>query len=313
MTIMTNINSITSGPAKELQPVRREFTGRDGGKLVADTYGDPSDPAVLFAHGGGQTRHAWGESARIVAENGWYTLAIDLRGHGESAWSADGDYLIETLAKEMRGIFREIRRPLIAVGASMGGMISLSAVGFAAEQLLDGLVLVDIVPNPEVEGVGRIVSFMRGRPEGFASLEDAAAYVAAYRNRTPPRNVEGLRKNLRLNEMGRWVWHWDPRVMDDRNHTHRCDPDYYERAARNLRIPTLLVRGSKSDVVSGEGVRDFMKLVPHARYVDLKDAGHMVAGDVNDAFTYSILEFLNEVMPPGGSASTATRCTEAVV
>lgn len=296
---MTNHAKRVHGKDVMTQPVRREFIGFDGGRLVADAYGDPAGPAILFAHGGGQTRHAWSESARVLAERGWYSVALDMRGHGESAWSADGDYLIDTVAEEMRGIFRELGRPLVAVGASMGGLISLAAAGYADVPLIDGLILVDVAPRTEQRGVERILRFMRGRPDGFASLEEAADYIAAYRNKPPPSNLEGIKKNLRLNAQGRWIWHWDPLVIDDRNMKRRHDPDFLMQAARKLRMPTLLVRGNDSDVLSEDGVHEFMNLIPHSRYANLKDAGHMVTGDTNDAFVRSILEFLDDVLPTG--------------
>jgi non-heme chloroperoxidase len=63
-------------------------------------------------------------------------------------------------------------------------------------------------------------------------------------------------------------------------------------AARGLAIPTLLVRGGQSDILSEAGARTFLELVPHARYADVSGAGHMIAGDRNDAFSRAVLDFL---------------------
>ena len=52
-------------------------------KLVADAYGNPQAQPVLLAHGGGQTRYAWGKTAQQIAAEGFYAVALDLRGHGE--------------------------------------------------------------------------------------------------------------------------------------------------------------------------------------------------------------------------------------
>jgi pimeloyl-ACP methyl ester carboxylesterase len=57
-------------------------------------------------------------------------------------------------------------------------------------------------------------------------------------------------------------------------------------------VPTLLVRGSRSDLVPEESVRHFLDVIPDARYVDVQDAGHMVVGDRNDAFRAALIEFL---------------------
>ncbi len=278
------------------QPVRREFIGRDGGKLIADAYGDLGAPSVLLLHGGGQTRHAWGNTAAQLAAAGWYAVALDARGHGESAWATDRDYSIDTQAHEMRGIWRELGRPLTAVGASMGGLVSMVAAGYAEEPLIDALVLVDIAPQIETRGSDRVVDFMTANPQGFESLQAAAEFVAAYRQRPVQKNIDGLKKNMRQNAEGRWVWHWDPHLLDHRDKS-RSNTAYYEQAVRNLRIPALLVRGHHSDVLSEEGAQAFLRLLPGASYVDLKDAGHMVAGDVNDVFTQAVTDFLETALP----------------
>ena len=76
----------------------------------------------------------------------------------------------------------------------------------------------------------------------------------------------------------------------------RRDPERLMAAARGLhRVPTLLVRGKLSDVISDETTREFLDAVPHARYVDVSDAGHMVAGDKNDIFSQAVIEFLADI------------------
>jgi non-heme chloroperoxidase len=66
-----------------------------------------------------------------------------------------------------------------------------------------------------------------------------------------------------------------------------------EQAARHIKIPTLLVRGKESEVVSPEGAQLLLDLIPHAQQVDVAGAGHMVAGDKNDAFNSAIEAFLS--------------------
>ena len=203
----------------------------------------------------------------------------------------------------MLGVWRERGMPLAVVGASLGGLISMAAVGRADAPPISALVLVDIAPRMEEAGVERIVSFMRARPDGFASLEEAAQQIAAYRGRPMDGPIEGLKKNLRLNAQGRWNWHWDPQLMSEANHNHRRDAAGYERALRGLQAPTLLLRGQRSDVISEEDARALVQTMPRARFIDLKGAGHMVAGDANDAFAASVAAFLHEVMPPARSTA----------
>jgi non-heme chloroperoxidase len=162
------------------------------------------------------------------------------------------------------------------------------------------VVLVDIAPRMDSQGVERIVAFMKARPDGFASLEEAADEVARYlpHRRRPP-SSEGLARNLRQGEDGRWRWHWDPDFLTSRG-TPEERENFHDRlmkAAASLEVPTLLVRGGMSEIVSEEGAREFLNVVPHAEYVDVEKASHMVAGDRNDEFCSAVVEFLSRTVP----------------
>ena len=279
-------------------------TSRGNLRLVADAYGDSSLQPVLLAHGGGQTRHAWGKTAQQIASEGFYAVALDLRGHGESDWAKDGDYDFRAYAQDVIDVATSFSQKPIAVGASLGGISSLTAQDIAAQDLLHALVLVDITPHMEADGLTRIRDFMlEHAANGFATLQDAADFVASYtphrqRSSEPGKNNhDGLKKNLRLCDDGRYRWHWDPAFLDHRPHEtgDTIRVNFLEVAARKLQIPTLLVRGRVSDLVSPESAREFLKMVPHAEYVDIQDAGHMVAGDQNDIFSTAVLEFLRKL------------------
>jgi pimeloyl-ACP methyl ester carboxylesterase len=286
------------------------FTGADGNILAADRYGD-SGPVALLLHGGGQTRHAWRKTAARVAATGWIVYALDQRGHGDSEWIADGGYEFTDFAADATCVAdaltaRHGSRP-VAVGASLGGIAALIAEGAARERgregVFGGLVLVDITPRVDPDGVSKVRDFMREHAhEGFASVQAAADAVAAYLPHRPrPRSLDGLKKNLRLHPDGRWRWHWDPRFLEG---NRRIGPGSGEveralvEAAQRVTIPTLLVRGASSELVGEEHAKDFLTLVPHARYVDVTGARHMVAGDRNDQFANAIEDFLNELKMP---------------
>ena len=269
----------------------------DGLALAADAYGDPSQPPVLLLHGGGQTRFAWGETAQQLAAGGWYAVSMDQRGHGESAWAPDKNYSVDAFVDDVKAVAEQLATPPVLVGASLGGIAALIAEGESHPALAAALVLVDIAPRIEASGAIRIIQFMQNKPEGFASLEEAADAVAAYLpHRRRPSDLSGLEKNLRRTPDGRYRWHWDPAFLEP-GHGPRPgeDTDRLRAAARRLSVPTLLVRGRLSDLLSEEGARDFLALVPHARFADVTDAGHMVAGDRNDRFTAAVLGFLAEL------------------
>lgn len=277
----------------------------DGLTLAADAYGPSDGPPVLFFHGGGQTRHAWGGTARLLGDKGWRATTVDLRGHGESEWAPhrefEGDgYTLDDFAADVRVVAAAQSAPPVLIGASLGGLASLTAIGEApaGTTVASGLVLVDVAPRLEQEGIDRIAEFMLGNVDGFASLDEVADAVAAYNPHRPrPKDLSGLRKNVRQRDDGRWYWHWDPSfLMGGRIDETRSvrNEGRLEDAARAVTVPALLVRGRQSDVLSEEGVRQTLELMPQARYVDVGGAGHMVAGDRNDAFNDAVLEFLRE-------------------
>lgn len=291
---------------------RIELLGTDGLKLAADVAGDPGAPPAVLLHGGGQTRYAWGSTAQVLADRGWRAYRVDLRGHGESEWSPDGRYGIDRFAGDIVEITEQVGAasdsgaPPVMVGASLGGISSLLAIGESDNRIARGLVLVDVAPRTEPEGVKRIGDFMAEHLEtGFGSLDEVADAVAAYNPHRPrPSDLSGLKKNVRQRADGRWVWHWDPAFMrgiegsddetranDVMNHTR------LEAAARALTVPTLLVRGRMSDLLSEEGAREMLALTPHAEYADVAGAGHMVAGDRNDLFNDAIVGFLDRIPP----------------
>src|SRR3989440_1730638 len=195
------------------------------------------------------------------------------------------------------------KRP-IAIGASLGGIAALLAEGNAdgagTGPVFAAVVLVDVTPRVNRDGVAKIQGFMRARAaDGFADIADAADAVAAYLPHRPrPRSHEGLRKNLRLHPDGRWRWHWDPRVLKGERSfviDHRALEAALIEAAKAITIPALLVRGGSSELVHEAHVREFLELVPHADYIDVADARHMVAGDSNDRFSDAVLDFVGKL------------------
>lgn len=276
---------------------RHDFEGA-GLKIAADIAGNPADPAVIFMHGGGQTRSSWGKAVLEVSRAGFYAVSLDLRGHGDSGWSEKLDYSIDFMVADLRAVIDKIGKPVFLVGASLGGVTSLVHAGEGGKDLM-GLVLVDVAPRIEFKGASKIGAFMRAKPEGFESIDEAADAVAAYLPHRPrPKDTSGLMKNLRLRE-GRYHWHWDPNYVS-RNFTSgdlAIQSDRLEAAARNLTIPALLVRGGLSEVVSPESVEEFRALAPHAEVVSVEGADHMVAGDRNDKFNDAVIDFLNRKRP----------------
>ena len=275
------------------------FKGHGDIKIAADIWGSNNQELVILLHGGGQTRHAWGDTGKKLAEAGYHSVALDLRGHGDSEWHADGDYSIRAYKDDLVSIINEIGRPARLVGASLGGMASLLLAGDEINSdLCTALIMVDIGIYPDPVGSDRIVSFMLSGEGGFNSLEDVAKSISDYLpHRKKPKDLEGLKKNLRLKDDGRYYWHWDPRFIRRRPDSQDREGyfDFQLKAAEKVTIPTLLIRGALSDVVTMEDVDYFLSMISHAKFVEIEKAAHMIAGDRNDIFAEEAIKFLKSL------------------
>ncbi|MFV8319391.1 alpha/beta fold hydrolase [Mycobacterium sp. 23] len=281
------------------EPEPLAIEGMGGVRIVADRQGDQAARAVVFLHGGGQTRRSWGRAAAAVARRGYQAVTVDLRGHGESDWSAEGDYRVTSFAADVVEVLRTLPPRPVLVGASLGGFTSMLLAGEIAPELASAVVLVDIVPNMEQSGANRIHAFMSDRVEsGFGSLEEVADAIAEYNPHRPrPTDLDGLTTNLRRRG-DRWYWHWDPQFISG---TAAFPPFEVTDADRMhaavaviLRngLPMLLIRGQMSDLVSQERAEEFLERFPQVEFADVRGAGHMVAGDRNDIFAGAVLDFL---------------------
>lgn len=288
------------GESRETTERRKLAVTRKGVALAAEVLAPappiPGRPPVVLLHGGGQTRHSWDRTAERLVAAGNTAITVDARGHGDSDWDPEGDYSLSAFVDDLIALLETLPGPAILVGASLGGITALAATGERPD-LVAGLVLVDVVVRVEPEGVRRIRDFMTAKPEGYETLEEIADAIAAYNpNRPRPKSLDGLRKNVWLGEDRRWHWHWDPAFMRIDNEPQReIEPDRLARAAEKVRVPTLIVIGGASDVVSGAGVAHMLGLVPHASTFDVAEAGHMVAGDDNDVFATALGDFVDAI------------------
>ncbi|CAM3106953.1 alpha/beta hydrolase [Mycobacterium intermedium] len=282
-----------------LEPATFATRGVGGVRIVCDRLGNPQARAVVFLHGGGQTRRSWGRAAAAVAKRGWQAVTVDFRGHGESDWASDGDYRVSSFAADVIEVLRGLPPKPVLVGASLGGFTSMLLVGEIAPDAASAVVLVDIVPNMEQSGANRIHAFMAERVEsGFGSLDEVADAIAEYNPHRPrPTDLQGLTTNLRRRG-DRWYWHWDPQFISGTAKfppTEVTDVDRMHAAVESILrngVPMLLIRGQMSDLVSQERADEFLARFPQVEFTDVRGAGHMVAGDRNDIFADAVLDFL---------------------
>lgn len=277
-------------------PAVAEFRGDKSLTLVGDVWSaniaDPDRPTILMLHGGGQNRFSWKSTGQVLADHGFDVVALDARGHGDSDRAPAAEYTVDAFARDVAVVLEQIGRPVVLIGASMGGLTGIAAAHHAGPDAITKLVLVDVVPRFESEGSHRIRDFMARHVHGFETLDQAADAIAEYLpHRKRPRNLDGLKKNLRHRD-GRWHWHWDPAFVTSAGDDPFVEVERLEQQAIDLQIPILLIRGKLSDVVSPEGVEDFLAKVPGAQFVELSDAGHTAAGDDNDAFSEAVVAFV---------------------
>ncbi len=274
-----------------------------GERLSADGHLQ-SRPPVLLAHGFGQTRQSWNQTQYRLALAGHDSLSWDMRGHGDSARNPAGvRYQAEQFREDVIAAARQLPGAPILVGASMGGLTGLMAQ--AQQPLFSALVLVDVTPRWEAAGVQRIQAFMTAHPHGFDSFEHAAEAISSYlphrRERKTPEQLASLLRNDP--DSGQLCWHWDPRMLSEfvagSEHLQEAISD----AAASIDIPMLLISGGRSDLVSAQTVAHFLELAPRARHVQLPKATHMLAGDDNDAFIDTLLQFLSAQFPANPSVA----------
>jgi len=283
-----------------IQKEIKNFKSVEGLNLLGEAFGSPENTPILLTHGIGQTRHSWRDTASILAERNFYTIALDARGHGESDWSRDGLYDIEKYIADLKIIITSFKQKPIIVGASMGGFTALLMEGEAKEILTKALILVDISPSPKKAGVQRIFDFMNAYVKtGFASMEEAAEAVSKFLpHRSKADSLKGLEHNLHQKEDGRFYWHWDPALISSFGQEKNNNLKNAERiikAAQNLTVPTLVIRGEKSDLVTEQAIKIFEVASVNIKSVVVKGAHHMVAGDANNEFMGEVLNFIEQL------------------
>ena len=270
-------------------------TGAHNNQIAIDTWGDVSSLPVVLMHGGGQTRHAWKGTGQKLADAGYFAISMDLRGHGDSDWvEASAGYTEAELAADLVCVIKamKLEKPVL-VGASLGGMAALTAIGFDLTEA-GALVLVDIAPGFEKAGAAKVLQFMAMGAKGFDSLDEIRAIIQTYQShRKASHKSDGLSKNVRLGDDGRYYWHWDPAFLKRSTDDFLSVQETLKKCAESISVPTLLVRGGLSDLLTDEGAQEFLKSCPQAEYTNVTDAAHMVAGDRNDIFTEAVIGFLN--------------------
>jgi flavin reductase (DIM6/NTAB) family NADH-FMN oxidoreductase RutF/pimeloyl-ACP methyl ester carboxylesterase len=235
-----------------------QFKGFGGVVIRGDMRGDPDDPLVLLVHGGGQTRDIWNDAAAALVRAGRQVIALDLRGHGESEWPADGRYEFGAYVEDLRAILAQLPSRPVIVGASLGGWIAAVAVGEDGGHLASGLILADAPPDLDLSNIRKAAGTLRAASE----------------------TARGA---------------WDPRMPERFDLEDALGR--FKAAAPRIRVPALFVRGALSDITDAASASRIAGQIPAAEYAEIGEAGHLVASDRGDLFSAALLDFLERRIP----------------
>ena len=239
----------------------------------------------------GYTSHArsWDTLARSMRER-FHVLALDQRGHGETAWAED--YAPERMVEDIDAFVRELGlRRFALLGLSMGGRNAYTYTAQHPEEV-ERLVIVDIGPEVVPAGSDRIRAGVLTR-DVFADPEEAYRAARAANPRPPEAELRHrVTSNLMQRDDGRWTWRYDTALRAPDRPLPRPDTDAAWALLPKISCPTLLVRGAESDILSHETAEQMVRVIPNCRLVEVPDAGHSVPLDNPAGFLAAIDDFL---------------------
>jgi pimeloyl-ACP methyl ester carboxylesterase len=258
-------------------------------------WGGPAERTIIFLHGFALNAHTW-DLVCLSLRLDYRCIALDLRGHGDSEWSPGLHYDLPSLAEDVGNLLDalDVDRPIL-VGMSMGGMTALRYAADHSDRLA-GLVVIEAGAIPRDDGLRRLRGFIAAEHE-HDSIEDFVSQAVSFNSRRDPELLRiSLRHNLRQQWNGRWTWKYDRRhlgVVPGDGHVRAMAALAAESPA--IACPTLIVRGSDSDLFSVEDAETVTRRIPSARWVTVQRSGHNVQGD-NPAGLVEVLgEFLSEI------------------
>jgi esterase len=254
-------------------------------------WGDRAAAPVILLHGITGHARSWDDEALPLAAR-YHVLALDQRGHGDSAPAPDGDYSTDAFAGDLAAFVDALGlRTVDVVALSLGGRVAIAYTARHPERVRR-LVIVDIGPDIALEGRARVGRMIAATPEHFDSVERAVGYARAGNPRfTDAALRHRVGHGLRAHGTG-FAWKYDREIREQIRSGRWNDTIDLWPLWSAIACPTLIVRGVESDVLSPEIAKRMLETLPHARLVEVENAGHTVPGDQPQLFLQLVREFL---------------------
>jgi pimeloyl-ACP methyl ester carboxylesterase len=251
---------------------------------------NPAAPDLVLLHGYTGHARSWDAFAQSMTDR-YRVLALDQRGHGESAWAPVDRYGVDDMTKDLSAFVAALGlRDFSLLGLSMGGMVAMHYAGERPDALR-ALVIVDIGPEIVSQGASRIQAGVRAA-DTFETRE--AAFAAARSGNPRPPEAHHRHRvdyNLMRTADGRWTYRYD-RALRSPGALRTRDPEAGWRSCAAIAAPTLLIRGEDSDILSPAIAERMLATIPDVRFALVKDSGHSVPLDAPEGFLSAARSFL---------------------
>ena len=273
-----------------------KYLDADGLRLHYLDWGHEGARPMLLLHGFSGHAHTWDTLARAMGD-AFHVLALDQRGHGDSAWAPDGAYTVDDHVSDIAAFHDQLMLdPVLLIGLSMGGR---NAIMFTAVHpgKVEKLVIVDIGPDIDPRGAERVRRMAAEAPEEFASLDEAMTYLKShYPHAADAALRHRVEHGLTRLPNGKYAWKYDKLLRDQRRQGTTPTVDLWP-VVRRIKVPTLIMRGSESDIFTIDTAKRMQELIPGSRFVEIQGAGHAIPADAPEAFEQAVREFLAASAP----------------
>ena len=248
-------------------------------------------PDLVLLHGYTGHCRSWDAFAKVMSKQ-YRVLALDQRGHGETEWAPADQYGTMEMVADLDAFVSALRLgSFVLLGLSMGGMVAIAYAGTRPAQL-ERLVIVDIAPEIASEGI-RNIQHSVARSDVFDTVEEAFRR-ARVDNPIPPEghHYDRVRASLMRTDEGKWTYRYDRALRDPGNQRLRLAVEEGWDSVASFNVPTLLIRGEHSPLLSRDVADKFVSIAKNSQLVEVPGSGHPVPLDKPEGFLDAIQTFL---------------------